>query len=110
MYEYRRLPMEKNFKRVNVMILEEQYERLSEQGLNLSGLVRDLLGDYLSHSSVTIRVSDETRRVYDLVVSNTGATDEDIEAHLRVALARVLESRIQEMQALHSRLIEEAAG
>ena len=36
-------------KRVNIVIWEDQYQRLTELGLNVSGLVRDLLGDYLEH-------------------------------------------------------------
>ena len=97
------------YKRVNVMIREDQYRRLSESGLNLSGLIRDLLGDYLSENVVNIQVSEETRRIYDLVVSNTGSTDEEIEVHLRAALAKVLEQKIDEMREIHDRLISEAA-
>ncbi len=101
--------MESPYKRVNVMSRDDQYQILSEQGLNLSGLIRDLLGDYLSENVVNIQVSEETRRIYDLVVSNTGSTDEEIEVHLRVALAKVLEQKISEMQELHQQLVREAA-
>jgi ribosomal silencing factor RsfS len=97
------------YKRVNVMIREDQYHRLSESGLNLSGLIRDLLGDYLSENVVNIQVSEETRRIYDLVVSNTGSSDEEIEVHLRAALAKVLEQKIDEMQRIHQQLVDEAA-
>ena len=97
------------YKRVNVMIREDQYLRLSESGLNLSGLIRDLLGDYLSENVVNIQVSEETRQIYDLVVSNTGSSDEEIEVHLRTALARVLEQKIDEMQKIHKQLVSEAA-
>lgn len=99
--------MNKSYKRVNITILDKQYGELTERGLNVSGLIRDLLGDYLSSSAITIQVSDETRRLYDLIVSNTGATDEDIEVHLRVALADVLESKIAEMKRLHQQLSAE---
>ncbi len=97
------------YKRVNVMIREDQYRQLSESGLNLSGLIRDLLGDYLSENVVNIQVSEETRRIYDLVVSNTGSSDEEIEVHLRAALAKVLEQKINEMKQIHRQLINEAA-
>jgi hypothetical protein len=96
--------MSRQNRRINIVIGEDQYEALTARGLNVSGLVRDLVGDYLSASTITLRVSDETRRLYDLLVANGGATDEDIEVHLKVALARVLEARIGEMQALHKRL------
>ncbi len=94
-------------RRINITIGETQYRALNERGLNVSGLIRDLLGDYLSENKITLQVSDETRRIYDLVVSNTGAGDEQIEAPLREALAKVLEQRIVEMQALHARLVKE---
>ena len=96
-----------SFKRVNVVLREDQYRVLNERGLNISGLIRDLLGDYLSANTVTIKVSAETRRLYDLVVANTGSSDEDVEVHLRAALANVLETRITEMQALHRKLVAE---
>ncbi len=96
--------MSRQSRRINIVIAEDQYEALSARGLNISGLIRDLVGDYLSASTITLRVSDETRRLYDLLVANGGATDEDIEQHLKVVLAKVLEGRIGEMQALHKRL------
>jgi hypothetical protein len=96
--------MERHSRRINIVIGEDQYAALSARGLNISGLIRDLVADYLSASTIALRVSDETRRLYDLLVANGGATDEDIEAHLKVALAKVLETRIGEMQALHKRL------
>jgi hypothetical protein len=90
------------------MIREDQYRTLSERGLNISGLIRDLLGDYLSENVVNIQVSEETRRIYDLVVANTSSSDQEIEVHLRAALAKVLEHRIDEMQTLHRQLVNEA--
>lgn len=93
------------YKRVNVMLGEDQYEELSKRGLNVSGLVRDLLGDYLSNSTVTLQVSAETRQLYDLVVANTGSSDAEIETHLRKALAELMESKIDQMQQLHRRLM-----
>ncbi len=95
------------YKRVNIMILEAQYEALTQRGLNVSGLIRDLLGDHLSSSTITLQVGDDTRRLYDLVVANTGAADADIEKPLRKALAEVLEVKIAEMQQLHTRLKQE---
>ncbi len=96
---------EDKFRRVNIVLLEEQHQNLTNKNINVSGLIRDLLGDYLSDSTITIRVSEETRELYDLVVSNTGATDEDLEEPLRRTLAEVLELRISEMQALHKQLV-----
>ena len=59
----------------------------------------------LSASTITVQVSDETRHLYDQIVSNTGATDEDIEIHLRTALADVLKNKIDEMTSLHLELV-----
>ena len=100
--------MDKVYKRVNIMILEDQYHQLSERGLNVSGLIRDLLGDHLSGSTITLQVSEETRHLYDTVVSNTGATDQEIEEPLRKALASVLEEKIGAMKRLHAKLVSGA--
>lgn len=104
------MPSESHYKRVNIMIGDKQYRALTERGLNVSGLIRDLLGDYLSDNVIAVQVSEETKRIYDLVVANTGSTDQEIEVHLRAALAKVLEQRIEEMQTLHKNLLDEASG
>ncbi|MEZ4272826.1 MAG: hypothetical protein R3C68_15745 [Myxococcota bacterium] len=96
--------MDSSYKRVNIMLLEKQYQILTQQGLNVSGLIRDLVGDHLSENVVTIQVSDETRKLYNAIVANTGATDEEIEVHLRAALAKVLERKIAAMRELHQQL------
>ena len=77
--------MDTTYKRINIMILEDQYRILNDRGLNVSGLIRDLLGDHLSENAVTIQVSEDTKRLYDMVVANTGSTDVEIEQHLRVS-------------------------
>ncbi len=100
--------MESQYKRVNIMITEDQYKTLTERGLNVSGLIRDLLGDYLSENVVNVQVSEETKQIYDMVVANTGSSDQEIEVYLRVALAQVLANKIDEMQELHKQLLDEA--
>ncbi len=97
------------YRRVNIMIREDQHEALNARGLNVSGLIRDLLGDYLSQNVIHLQVGEETRRIYDLVVANTGSSDREIETHLRTALAKVLEDKIAEMQKLHQKLVREGA-
>lgn len=92
--------MEKSLKRISLMIRAEQYEQITQRGLNLSGLVRDLLDDYLSEHKVTVAVSEETRQLYDRIVSNTGSTDEDVERYLKEALKALLEAKIRSMQEL----------
>ena len=82
------------------MIREDQYEALNERGLNLSGLIRDLVDDYLSDYKITLSVTEETRSLYDKIVSNTGSTDEDIEVYLKAALGHMLKDKIQSMKKL----------
>lgn len=96
--------MERHYKRINITIGDEQYAALSERGVNISGLIRDLVGDYLTGNKITLQVGEETRRLYELVIANTGATDTDLEGPLRQALAHLLEQRIAEMQALYQKI------
>jgi hypothetical protein len=94
------------FKRVNLLITSEQYARVSRLGLNLSGLVRDLLDDHFSRSHVTISLSSRVRGLYDQVVSNFGATDADLEPYLADALDQFLEAKAKEIQQMRGRLKE----
>ena len=87
-------------KRVSLMLREEQYREVTESGLNLSGLVRDLLDDHFSEHKITLSVTEETRKLYDLIVSNTGSTDEDVEKYLKDTLKLLLDDRIKAMQSL----------
>src|SRR5437868_2517188 len=87
-------------KRISLLIREEQYQALNERGLNTSGLVRDLIDDYLSEYRITISVTEETRKLYDRIVSNTGTSDAEIERYFRESLGAMLKDKIREMQAL----------
>lgn len=89
-------------KRISLLIREDQYRQLCERGLNLSGLVRDMIDDFLSSHSVTISVTDETRKLYDRIVSNTGSSDAEIERYFREALGAMLKDKIKEMQTLEA--------
>ncbi len=92
--------MDPVLKRISLLLREEQYQALTERGLNVSGLVRDLIDDHLSEHKITIGVSEETRSLYDKIVSNTGSSDEDIEKYFRDALGVMLKDKIKEMQEL----------
>jgi hypothetical protein len=87
-------------KRISLLIREEQYERIGQLGLNLSGLVRDLLDDYLSEHKITLSVTEETRALYDRIVANTGSSDADVERYLKESLGRMLDDKIKDMQKL----------
>ena len=96
--------MSGELRRISLMIREDQYQQLLSSGLNISGLIRDLVDDYLSDFKITLAVTEETRQVYDKVVSNTGATDQDLEKYIVAALKELLKGRIREMQALEKDL------
>ena len=90
--------------RISLLIGDEQHQRLRDMGVNLSGLVRDLLNDHLTDSHIILHVGEKTKEVYQKIVSNTGATDADIEPYLMEALKQLLSDRIEEMQKLKSHL------
>jgi hypothetical protein len=93
--------MTDEFRRISLMIREDQHVRLLELGVNMSGLVRSLIDDHLSESKITLAVSEETSRLYQQIVSHSGSTDADIEPYLRAALKRMLKDRITQMEKLH---------
>lgn len=96
--------MSEELRRISLMVREDQHQQLIQSGLNVSGLIRDLIDDYLSHHKITVSVTEETRRVYDQVISNTGATDGDIEKYLVKSLKDLLRSRIKQMQDLEKKI------
>lgn len=97
---------QKNLKRVSLMLREDQYEKVHEGGVNLSGLIRDLLDDYLSDFKITLSVTEETRELYDLIISNTGSNDEDLEHYLKDSLKAMLRDKIKSMQTLEKELLK----
>lgn len=86
------------------MVNEEQHQKLLDSGLNVSGLIRDLIDDYLSDFKITLSVSEETRQIYDKIVANTGTTDSDLEKYIVKALKELLKIKIREMQDLEKNL------
>ncbi|NUN04843.1 MAG: hypothetical protein HUU57_03680 [Bdellovibrio sp.] len=94
--------MSDNVKRISVLIEEDQYERLSKAQINVSGLIRDLLEDYFSDTKITLSVSRKTRDLYEKIVSNTGATDKDIEPLLVQVLKDLLDVRLSKIKSLKS--------
>ena len=92
--------MDKSLKRISLLLREEQYQKLSDKGLNLSGLVRDLLDDYLSDHKITLSVSEDTRNLYDKIISNSGSSDMDLEKYFRKSLEGLLDAKIEEMKQL----------
>jgi hypothetical protein len=91
-------------KRISVMVGEEQYERMARAGLNISAFIRDLIDDHFSEDVITLRVSRKTHDLYTKIVSNTGATDADIEPLMSEVLKRLLDERLQKIKNLKSSL------
>ena len=105
--EPRSLPSSEPSRRINITMLESQHDALVARGLNVSGLIRDLVDQYLSQSVITLQVDEETRKLYDHVVSRTGANDEEIASRLRDVLRSVLAARVAELTALQRELSKE---
>ena len=95
---------EEKLKRVNVMLREDQYQKVVDTGLNMSGLLRDLLDDHFSESKITLAVSPKTKLIYDNLISNFGARDGDLEPHFVQAMDRVLQARMDEIGALRKKI------
>ena len=96
--------MTEEFRRISLMIREDQHVQLLELGVNMSALIRSLIDDHLSESKITLAVSEETAHLYRQVVSNTGSTDAEVEPYLRTALKTMLKDRIAQMEKLHRRI------
>jgi len=91
-------------KRMNIMIGEEQYEKLTKAKINVSSFIRDLLEDHFSQTVINISVNQETFDLYNEVISNTGASDADIEPYLKEVLKKVLDKRIKQIEKLKLKL------
>jgi transcription termination factor NusB len=96
--------MTAQLKRISLLVREDQYKNLTEKGINVSGLIRDLLDDYISEHKITLAVSEDTKQLYDLIVSNTGSSDAEVEKYLTVTLKNLLQDKIIYMQDLHAKL------
>ncbi len=95
---------DERYKRVNLLIRPDQHELVMDSGLSLSGLVRDLLDDRFSDTTVTLCVGSETRALYDHIVSNFGASDTDLEHFFVEALDKFLESKRGDIDDLRKKL------
>lgn len=91
-------------RRINVMIAEHQYETLTNAGVNISGLIRNLIEDHISKHVVALSVSERTHDMYTKVVANSGATDADIEPLFVEALKKVLAARVEKIKNLQNEL------
>lgn len=95
---------EEKLKRINVMLREDQYQKVTDAGLNMSGLLRDLLDDHFSESKITLAVGPKTKQAYDNLISNFGGRDKELEPHFVQAMDKVLQAKMDEIDALRKRL------
>ena len=91
-------------RRVNVTLPEDLHQQVMDRQLNLSGLIGDLLGDHLANHTVTIHVDQETKRLYEQVIANTGYEDADLELPFRIVLELLLDTKIAELERLREDL------
>ncbi|MCC6219691.1 MAG: hypothetical protein IT291_00450 [Deltaproteobacteria bacterium] len=92
------------FHRISITIREDQYKTLIERELSLSALVRDLLDDRFSSNKVTINLSDQGKHFYDMLISNFGTQDIDLEPFLLQALDNFVGQKINQIQEIRKQL------
>ncbi|MEM9305452.1 MAG: hypothetical protein AAGE01_25310 [Pseudomonadota bacterium] len=91
-----------HYRRVNILIREDQHEQVVGEGLNMSGLVRGLLDDHFNHAKVVLSLSPEARRIYEMIISNFGVSDAVLEPYVLKALDAFLEDRIKTIESLRN--------
>ena len=96
--------MSKDLVRISVMIRTEQLNQLHALEVNISGYIRDLIDDRISNDTIVLSVCNETKKLYDQVISNSGQTDLDLEPYVVNALKVMSKDKIGEMQKLHDSL------
>jgi hypothetical protein len=93
--------MDRDLKRISLLIGEDQYEEIGKRKLNLSWLIRELLDSYLNKNTINLDVSAETRELYEQIAGPQGDDmDKDFEPLLREALRSLLKIKIEKMQNL----------
>ena len=101
---------EASMKRINVTVRADQYERISDKGLNASGLIRGLLDDHFSETTIVFSVSAEVKGIYEQVISNFGGEDRELEAFFVDAMDRYLEQKTSQISKLRKTIVPGRAG
>ena len=96
-----------HFKRVNVMIRPDQKQRVTDAGLNLSGLIRGLLDDHFSDEKIVLSVSPRVERIYHHLISNLGAEDKELEIYFLEALDKFLADKTRQIDELRKSIKRE---
>jgi len=89
-------------KRISIMIGEQQHEKICDAGINISAFIRDLIDDHFSDHTITLQVSKKTHDLYTKLISNTGATDQDVEPIFVETLKKLFEQRLEKIKGLRS--------
>ncbi|MCB1681876.1 MAG: hypothetical protein H6858_06235 [Rhodospirillales bacterium] len=92
--------MQRGLMRVSMMIRRDQHDELQKMGVNISGYIRDLIDDRLSNNVIIINVGEDTKKIYDQIISHSGEHDRELEPFLRDALKNMLTEKIKQMQQL----------
>lgn len=87
-------------KRINITVKAEQYEKVAELGLNMSGLIRGLLDDHFSDQKIVFAVSPKVKQIYQQVISNFGGDDKELEKYFLEALDTYLREKTQQIESL----------
>jgi hypothetical protein len=95
--------MDQSLKRISLLIRQDQYDKLTEQhNINLSALVRDLIDDHLGEHNIVIAATEELKKIYDTIITDTGSNDAEIEKYLKMALKELLAEKIKKMKKLQA--------
>ena len=87
-------------KRINVTVRADQYDRVNQNGLKMSGLIRGLLDDHFSEQKIVFAVSPKVKKIYQQVISNFGGEDKELEKYFLEALDKYLAQKTQQIQTL----------
>ena len=96
--------MSDNYKRVNILIRPEHHQEVVTRGLSLSGLVRDLLDDRFSDTTIVLSVKKESKQMYDHIISNFGISDQELAEYVVEALDQFLQDKSKEIDQLRKDL------
>ena len=87
-------------KRINVTVRVDQYEKVNQEGLKMSGLIRGLLDDHFSDEKIVFAVSPKVKKIYQQVISNFGGEDKELEKYFLEALDTYLAQKTRQIQSL----------
>ena len=96
-----------HFKRMNILIRQDQHRRVTTSGLNMSGLIRGLLDDHFSDEKIVLSVSPRVKEVYQQLISNLGAEDRELEIYFLEALDKFLADKTRQIDDLRKSIKRE---